>query len=73
MEVRSVTSKWHSVGPVLLAQEGEEHTCLFVIEELNLSQSCFIVVQRAKEALQLPKKWWCDSLHALNPVPGALS
>lgn len=74
IEVRSVTSKWHSVGPVLLAWKGGEHTCLFVC---FLRRVDFVPVPLCcgmeKEALQLPEKWCCDSLCSPGPVPGALS
>lgn len=73
IEVRSVTSKWHSVGPVLLARKGGEHTCLFVyflrVDFIPVLLHC----GTEKEALQLPEKWCRESLHGLRPVPGALS
>lgn len=73
IEVRNVTSKWHSVGLVLLAWKGGEQTCLFI---------CFLKVDFVlilfccgvgKEACQLPEKSHCDSLCGLKSVPGVLS
>ena len=73
IEVRSVTSKWHSVGLVLLAWEGGEPTCFFVwfwrVEFVPVLLHC----GAEKEPLQLPGKWRCDSLCGPRPVPGALS
>lgn len=74
IEVRSVTTKWHSVGPVLLAWVGGEHTCLLVFFIfLRVDFVLVLLCCGVKEALQLPEKWCCDSLCGPRPVPGALS
>lgn len=74
IEVRSVTSKWHSMSPVPLARKGGEHTCFLFAWFLRVD---FVPVLLhcgvEKEALQLPEKWRCDSLRGPRPVSGALS
>lgn len=74
IEVRSVTSKWHSMGPVLLARKGGEHTCFLFVCFLRVDFLLVLLCCGAeKEALRLSEKWCCDCLRGPRPVPGALS
>lgn len=73
IEVRSVTSKWHSVGLVLLVWKGGEQTYLFIC---FLRVDFVLVLFRCgveKEARHLAEKRHCDSLCSLRSVPGVLS
>lgn len=73
IEVRSVTSKRHSVGLVLLVWKGGEQTCLFIC---FLRVDFVLVLFRCgveKEARHLSEKRHCDSLCSLRSAPGVLS
>lgn len=70
IEVRSVNSKWHGMGLVLLAgTEGNTPACLHSFEKLT-SPCHACCCQRGGGSSQLSGEWHCGTVQGPWPLPG---